>query len=200
MTIAQLSNTGVQTPYLVLNNGNVGINQASPAYTLDVNGYMRTNNRNVAFKYVYTGSGTFGTNPTVITWSTADSTLPYSTVGSGGNFVAPVAGLYHFTYSWGWTPSSSPTNFRIFMTKSNPALGNGSNPDPTASGSSAFAATELCNSSASALIQSCSAPIICAVGDVIQCWFAVSSGTSGVYSWANRASCCYLAGHMISAN
>ena len=139
----------------------VGINTSLPGYAFDVNGYMRTNNRNIAFKYVYTGPTSSFTGTTMITWSVADSTLPYSTVGT--NFVAPVAGLYHFTFSWGWG-NNSPTavNYRIYMTKNNPALANNANPDPS-SNTSAFSATELCVSANQYLIQACSAPIVCAV-------------------------------------
>ena len=180
-------------------NGNVGINAPSPGYTLDVNGYMRTNNRNVAFKYTYTGSSsTSFSGSNEVQWNVVDGNLPYQTLGTG-RFVAPVAGLYHFTFNWGVGGNTTSNVYnRVFMSRNTSQLS--SPPDPTASGSPVFAATENCQPASQSLLQSCSAPVICAVGDVIQCWFSVSAGSVTVYSWINRLACAYLAGHLISAN
>ena len=191
-----VGNGQVTIPGSLTVTSNVGIGQSAPVYPLDVDGYQRTGNRKVAFKFTMTSTSiSYASGTKEVLWQTVDPSLPYSTI-TGGRFVAPVAGLYTFTFHFGMgSGNSSAQSYIIFMSRSPSSI---SSPDPSGN-SAVFSANQQSSSVSNYIVMECTSPLMCAAGDVIQSWISNSVGVVS-YSWPNQKGVCYLSGMLISTN
>ena len=177
-------------------SGNTGINNSTPAYPLDISGYMRTGNRSVSFKYVYGNGVSMASGSNLLSFTNYDSSFPYTTI-TNGHFVCPVSGLYLFSFSLGMDFQSTTSGgyADLFMSRSASAL---TSAPAQASNTAVFSAIEIAAMPAYS-VQRISCVTFCNSGDHIQAFYA-SANAFKSYTWSNSGAVNYMTGILISAS